>query len=250
MQIELTLKGKNTPGLSVPIHYNTMIQGFIYHNIQSQLAEFLHNQGFTYEKRVFKLFTFSKLQGKYILDQQRGRILFNEPPHLLITTVFEALSSGLINGFLLGERFQLGNQPVEVLDVKVFETPLPKGPCVVVTKSPIAVYSTEDKPDGRSFTHFFKPGDFNYNHLITNNLIKKHQAFYGVPMEGEVKVKPLNRMVMRKVFYKNTPTQAYEGRLLLSGTPELLRMGLAAGLGSRNSQGLGCIQMEKECDTK
>lgn len=250
MQIELTLKGKNTTGLSIPIHYTTMIQGFIYHNIQRQLAEFLHNQGFTYEKRIFKLFTFSKLQGTYILDKQRGRIQFDEPPRLLITTVFEALSSGLINGFLLGEKYQLGNQPVDVLDVKVCETPAPEGACVVITKSPIAVYSTLDRPDGSTFTYFFKPGDTDYNTLITNNLKKKYQAFYGVPIEGAVSVKPLNRMVMRKVFYKNISTEAYEGRLLLSGTPELLHMGLAAGLGSRNSQGLGCIQMEKECDIK
>ena len=55
--------------LILPLNYNYILQGFIYNNIaDKKIQEFIHNKGFTYEKRHYKLFTFSRLMGKYKIE--------------------------------------------------------------------------------------------------------------------------------------------------------------------------------------
>ncbi len=62
MRLRLTLQPKSF-SLVLPIHYNELIQAFIYRNLSEDLATFLHNKGFSLSegKRKFKLFTFSRL---------------------------------------------------------------------------------------------------------------------------------------------------------------------------------------------
>ena len=56
LEIELGFDDK----LVLPIHYNNIVQGFIYNNIEDEIFKtFLHEEGFQYGKRSFKLFTFS-----------------------------------------------------------------------------------------------------------------------------------------------------------------------------------------------
>jgi len=46
--------------LELPFNYNKILQGFIYRNIMDKdLARFIHDRGFSYEKRKYKMFTFS-----------------------------------------------------------------------------------------------------------------------------------------------------------------------------------------------
>ena len=53
----------------LPIQYNHIIQAMIYSILDDELAHFLHEKGFQTEKRTFKMFTFSRLKGRYILNK-------------------------------------------------------------------------------------------------------------------------------------------------------------------------------------
>ncbi len=65
MQYTIKFKCSN---LKLPIHYNHILQGFIYKNIfDDNFREFLHEKGFETDGKKFKLFTFSQLYGDYIL---------------------------------------------------------------------------------------------------------------------------------------------------------------------------------------
>ena len=44
----------------LPIHYNYIVQSAIYNSISDELADFLHNTGYSTEKRTFKLFLFHR----------------------------------------------------------------------------------------------------------------------------------------------------------------------------------------------
>jgi len=46
--------------LTLPIHYNHMVQAMIYNSLDDDIADFLHDKGFVYEKRTFKMFAFSR----------------------------------------------------------------------------------------------------------------------------------------------------------------------------------------------
>ena len=45
--------------LRAPVHYNHLLQGLIYNNLDRALSKWLHEKGHTYGQRRFKLFTFS-----------------------------------------------------------------------------------------------------------------------------------------------------------------------------------------------
>ena len=55
--------------LALPLHYNELIQGMIYRNLEEALAGWLHDGGIPLGKRHFKLFTFSRLMGRYRIGQ-------------------------------------------------------------------------------------------------------------------------------------------------------------------------------------
>jgi len=245
MKITITFKAKDSDSLTLPTAYNEILQGFIYHNLDGALATFLHDQGFSYEKRHFRMFAFSRIFGRYHREPARKAIRFEGPAHFYITTAYEMLSQDLANQMLLGEGFNLNGISIDVQSVNIEKTVVPEGRCIVKTLSPITVYSTIVRPDGRKFQYFFKPGDSDYDEMITANLIKKYTSFYGKPIEGQVHARPIGPMKARKVYYKNIGAEAYDGRIEMSGSGELIKMGLEAGLGSKNAQGYGCVMIDE-----
>jgi len=72
MRISVELEKIDAPIL-LPVNYNYLILSMIYRNITPSLSEFLHSEGYAYEKRRFKLFTFSRLKGKYIPSNINGK---------------------------------------------------------------------------------------------------------------------------------------------------------------------------------
>jgi CRISPR/Cas system endoribonuclease Cas6 (RAMP superfamily) len=55
--MHLILELRSEKKIVLPVHYNHILQGFIYNTINSELADFLHREGYG-EKRKFKLFAF------------------------------------------------------------------------------------------------------------------------------------------------------------------------------------------------
>ncbi len=73
MRLRIGLAAREA-SIEVPIQYNHLLQGLIYHNLDRALSEWLHEEGHAYGKRRFKLFTFSRLFGKR--EAKNGRIRF------------------------------------------------------------------------------------------------------------------------------------------------------------------------------
>jgi CRISPR-associated endoribonuclease Cas6 len=82
MRIEVILISQ-TP-LRLPRSYNHIIQGVIYSNLEPVLAKFLHQEGFNYGRRRFRLFTFSRILGR--IKTLQGSFEFTPPFRLIVTT--------------------------------------------------------------------------------------------------------------------------------------------------------------------
>lgn len=55
----------------MPFNYQHMIQGLIYSAFDKEdKGDFFHNQGYRFEKKVFKMFVFSNLFGKYKINDR------------------------------------------------------------------------------------------------------------------------------------------------------------------------------------
>jgi CRISPR-associated endoribonuclease Cas6 len=63
--MRIKLKFYSEGPLVIPVQYNHAVQSLIYNNISEELAEFLHEWGFVLNGQRFKLFTFSRLEGRF-----------------------------------------------------------------------------------------------------------------------------------------------------------------------------------------
>ncbi len=228
---------------AIPIHYNYLIQAAIYAALPEEMAKRLHDEGFTAGKRSFRLFSFSRLMGRFNLNRNAGTISFPEEISFVITSPDKKIFLALVNNLLTKGRMHL-DQSLLVIDEVRFDEQVAEDEVLIVrTLSPVVAYSTLLRPEGGKYTCYYQPGEGEFDKLITSNLAKKFEALHGhQPPEGKVRVRPLDRPRLHVTKYKGTVVKGYTCRLKLNGPRELLQMALDAGLGGKGSQGYGCVE--------
>ena len=228
----------------LPIQYNHIVQAAIYNSIDAKLAAFLHEKGFVDGNRSFKLFAVSLLRGEFQIHKETSSISFKNAIQLTVSSPVDDFCQSLTN-FLLKRGFiRLGNYEVPIEKLHARKLVVEKEEVCLKTLSPVVLYSTLLRPDGRKYTCYFQPGEPDYTRLLNSNLQNKFKAFYGnEPPEALVEVKALGRQRMHIVNYKGTIIKGYSGRLRLSGPIPLLQLAVDSGLGGKNAQGFGCVEI-------
>jgi len=230
----------------LPIQYNYILQGLIYNSVRNDIANFLHKEGFRNKNRNFKMFTYSRLMGDYTIDQRNNNIIFEGVINIIVSSPYVEFCNSLISGLLLKDSIELGKTKLRVIQTTIEKEIVECDQICIQTLSPIVVYSTVLKMDGKKYTCYFQPGEPYFNTLIESNLKNKYEAFYKKPApEGKVTIKALNQPKLSIVKYKRIIIKGYSGEYILTGPKSLLQMALDSGLGSKNSQGFGCIQIKK-----
>ena len=90
LRISLVAEGGS---MRIPVQYNHLVQGLVYHNLDRALSEWLHEQGHIYGARRFKLFTFSRLFGKR--EVENGHVRFDGPAYFYLAAVDAEILSSL-----------------------------------------------------------------------------------------------------------------------------------------------------------
>jgi CRISPR-associated endoribonuclease Cas6 len=179
---------------AIPIHYNYLAQAAIYGALPGDLASRLHDEGYAAGNRKFKMFSFSRLIGRFILDREAGTITFPEDTTLVITSPDLKFFLSLMNNLLTQNRIRIGQSLFEINELRFDEQKVEGEELAVRTLSPVVAYSTLLRPEGGKYTCYYQPGESEFNKLITGNLCKKHEAFYSSPPPvGEVRARPLDR---------------------------------------------------------
>jgi CRISPR-associated endoribonuclease Cas6 len=228
--------------ISLPLHYNYTLQGFIYKNLPSIYSTFLHDYGFPYGKRLFKLLTFSRLFGRCRVLKAVKKIVFSPPIYFYVSCTLEELLASHAKELIKREELKLGANRVYLESVELIEEE-PKGSRVSVkTLSPVTIHSTVN---GRAL--FYGPSQQRFFQLLTDNLRKKATIARAEGAES-VRVLPHPESNYRKVvaLYKGFPVEGWKGKFLIEGSPEAIKVALSAGIGDRNSQGFGMIILEGE----
>ena len=152
--------------------------------------------------------------------------------------------NSVANGMLTRRWLEIGSNLVEATNMLVRQHTVDRHEVRIRTLSPVVAYSTLLRPDGRKYTCYFQPGEPDYDSIISSTLRKKYEAYYNeeAPM-GDVKVEKLSQVKMHVMNYKDTVIKGYSGKLKLYGPKELLQMAVDAGLGSKSSQGFGCVEL-------
>jgi len=246
LKLTITLEGKEE-NVILPIHHNHFIQGALYRLLDPVYASFLHQQGYTYEKRHFRLFSFSRLLGKYSIHQEEGKIIFSGPIKLVILTPLKPVSEGIMNSLIMGKNFRIGSQLLSSTAVEVDYPEVTTEEVKVRTLSPIVCYSTMLRPDGRKFTYYFEPSESEFSRIVASNLYKKLKAWEpdhpAKEKDFSFCIQPVDSVKRRIIMYKETVVKGYSGQYILKGDPEYLQFALNVGLGSKGAQGFGAIEM-------
>jgi len=232
--------------ISLPLHYNYLLQGFIYEHISKNMADFLHNEGYKFGKRKFKLFTFSRLMGKFHINKQK--ITFSGPIHFHISSPIEEFIQEFAETLARAPQINLSENPLLVSSIEVHFKPKISDSVNIKMLSPLTIYSTLFLADGRKKTYYYSPFEKEFSGLTTKNILKKYNALYGKELPfSNFSIEPLKtgRQSEKIIKYKGTVIKAWTGRYNLKGNPELISLAYDAGLGSKNPQGFGMFEILK-----
>ncbi len=231
--------------VALPVHYNAIVQGFIYRHLEAALAQQIHEEGWTDKRRRLKLFTFSRLQGKF--RRQGERLYFAGPLRLVIASPVEAFLESLAMHLIRAETLKLGASRVALVSVEVTMPPHHQRPVLLKSLSPITVYSTLQMPDGRKKTYYYAPQEPEFARQVLANLRRKVRAWTGadLPEDGATTFRPVKVSTrnLSIVKYKGTVIKGWTGIYELDAPEPYFRMALDAGLGAKNSQGFGCVEV-------
>ena len=163
----------------LPIHYNELIQGFIYSNLDKAIASFLHDEGYKFEKRKFKFFTFSRIISKARI---KGRdIEFTSPLRIVISSPLEKILRSLVKHLIRAKEIKIGNNSLYLNSISVGFKPRLKDKDEIKIKmlSPVTIYSTLKTEEGKKKTYFYNPKEKEFSSQIKNNLIRKYKTLHG-----------------------------------------------------------------------
>ncbi|MCX7668334.1 MAG: CRISPR-associated endoribonuclease Cas6, partial [Atribacterota bacterium] len=250
MRVRLTFVSEKEQKLFLPLHYNHLIQALIYRILPEGLARDLHGEGFSYEKRHFKLFTFSRLleQGQSVAQSGRRMLSFPGRISFFFATPRDEILESLLREAFTKKLIAILGQDVFLTEVHIMPEPKWSSPLTLRLLSPVTVYRTVEE-NGRRITHFLSPREQEFNRLLVENARKKYFLVTGKTAEKlSFSLEPFrfserrNRVV---VLFKGTPVAAWTGIFHLRGDPELIAVVYQAGLGSKNSAGFGMWEVWK-----
>lgn len=226
-------------------NYNHLLQSAIYTSLPGPVSSFFHDHGYPYEKRTFKMMTFSRLLGCCV--REGNTLRFRGPIRLVVCSPSECFCNSLATSLLRLGVLRIGKAEMPVSTVAVEAIPADQDSVVVRTLSPVVAYSTLLRREGSKYTCYFAPGDPEFERIAAENAVKKLIAFRRVDQSNIASMRQLRISVMGSPkmaisYFKGTLIKAYDARLDIKGDPLLINVVLEAGLGSKNAQGFGCLE--------
>lgn len=253
IRLQLTIKrGSNT----LPINYQYPVAAWIYKTIHLANPEFsawLHEHGYSYENRKFKLFTFSPIKFEdYIIQKDR---IIAQTPNCSITLSFllpEAVKH-FVSGCFKSQHFGLGDKTSQVdfeaqaIDI---ESEIEFANAMRFRSvSPICISEPVER-NGKLTSQYLSPDDAGYEKRFFDNLREKYlSANEGAKeLTGNCKLTVLSTPKSKLITIKQgTPAESkvrgYQYNFEIEAPKELIEVGYYAGFGSMNSMGFGLTKI-------
>lgn len=233
-----------TDHLRLPMAYQSIVQGFIYHLLSAapEYSAFLHDSGYIdSRKKQFKMFCFSRLQGQN--RKYHKQIEFPHSVSFCLRTADPLCGEILQHALILHKEYQLCGQPIilERMEQSELEIQRDCRQLKIQMISPMTVYTSTS--DGK--THPYNPLDDKFSALIDENFQHKWESAVGSPAPGRIEIYALavgsrDKLVTK---IKNIYVTAWGGIYLLKGSPDALQFLYHTGLGSKNSMGFGMFDV-------
>ena len=239
--MQLVVAHKVPGGLELPLNYHHILQAIIYNNLKNSYgySDFIHNTGFQWGNREFRMFTFSLIQGKYQIMGNKIRFqdeIFFEVRSPEIFFIRQLADTIMKNGITYGK------QHFDDVDIYIGDYTVEEEELHIKMRTPTTVYITDTISKK---THFLHPLEEGFSELICRNFWRKYEACYGVAPENAIGIEPI-RITEKDKFvtkYKGFYISGWYGEYYLVGKRKYLDFLYQTGLGSKNSQGFGMFDV-------
>lgn len=239
----LTFSSTDKKDIILPFNYEEYIQALLYKIIDNKkFSDFLHNTGYKLQNRSYKMFAFSKILEKPVINKEEKFFYFQKNITIAISSIKNEFLNSIFQSILINkDMLFLGSNNVTISNIKSVHIN-PSENELVRTLSPICCYSTATLADGRKRTIYYHPKDKDFLISVKNNLMHKYEALYGSKLnDPHFSVEPEVNIKEKVINYKGTIIKSYSGTFKLKGSIELMQIAFEAGLGAKNSQGFGLI---------
>lgn len=227
--------------LVLPMGYHHVLQGIIYNCLRSVsgYGDFLHNKGYSYNDRQFRLFNFSLLEGKYRTEP--GKIIFRDKVSFEVRST-EGLLLKLIKEKLETDGIRYQEQWYGNVSATLSDETVEYGQIVIKMKTPIVGYET-DAETGK--TYYYSPDEEQFYLSVMENFMRKYEAYTGLEVDAEIGLYPLKITQKDKYVtrYKGIYITGWFGTYALSGPRKYLDFLYQTGMGSKNAQGFGMFEI-------
>ena len=238
MRLKITI---NMTNKWIPFEYHGYLQGVIYHALEDYQARFFHDEGFSYQDRLFKMFVFSELSGRYRVEN-RG-LVFEEPAHFYISSISSDFMNSLYLSFTNTPYISLGKLTTEILEVSPVDDVIynDDNEYVLKTLSPIVCFKTDQK----KYVTYFHPKSQDFEDGLRNNISRKYLSLFENNDEEFFEIKNIITCKETKVRFKKSIYPAYLVTMKVKVSDGYLKLLMHAGLGSKNAAGFGMIEIIK-----
>ncbi|MFN7949905.1 MAG: CRISPR-associated endoribonuclease Cas6 [Blastocatellia bacterium] len=257
MRIRITLTPLTYPA-SMPVNHHPLA-AFIYQAVAvaaPNLAGWLHDEGLYSEAtrmtdRRLKFFVFALPELPPYRFQDEAKCFDAGSVHWQIGSPLPEFIEALVAGLAAQEVVRIGRTQFAVTGIEIVTPPVFTDCMRFVALSPLSVSRTEQGADGRRIKHYLRADESDFGRLVAANLRGKYQTLYGAPPADptlhfefdEAYIRRVggyaSRRITRLIQYKETKIKACLAPFIVSGNPDLIRLGWESGFGSASSQGFG-----------
>jgi CRISPR-associated endoribonuclease Cas6 len=252
MRLHITLEAERP--VMIPVNYQEYLTAAIYGYVgvgDAEYAKFVHDDGYVGDNgRTYKPFTHGWLR----IPGNRRRVV-DEQMHISPGQIFWQVSSPLddflrpfATGLTKSRRLRIGTDEIYIAAVGVTGSPEITDSMTFTCLSPIVATARRD--DGT--TQFLRPLDdpAAFSEAIRKNAVAKYRALTkrepsdtSLTLTFDANYLEINRGGTKKARYKNIDVIGILAPFTLTGSADLIRLGLEAGLGGKNACGFGCVEL-------
>jgi len=237
----------------LPINYQYECSAVIYKilsNSNEKFSQWLHDNGYNADKKLFKLFTFSRLKiPQYRIINEYIRIL-SDHIEWQISFIPEISTREFIQGIFREQEFELGNRNARIKcriqNIEMLPPPEFSETMTFQTLSPI--YLTLKRDNGSD--EYISPTHPMAMPIIKQNLLDKYKAFQGkdfpdhdFAFDFKVINEPRSSLITIKA---DTPQESkirgFSCQFTMTAPEEIMQIAYNGGIGGKNSIGFGMIR--------
>lgn len=256
MRLKIMMEHKS--GILVPWDYQYAIQQWIYQTISKAddtLATMLHDHGYVYEGKSFKLFSFGPWSS-YPYDKIKdvGLKFRTSTSNIEISFLLPSVLSTFVSGLFQDQRHNFyfkGNVKIPVVTTQIEILPEPTFSDGLATYKIITGARISKGEDGHEHAQYKGPDDVDYDYLFIQNLVNKHRSSllyqgeatkeYTIGMQAFGPVK--TQMVIVPKNGNETKMRGYKFSFELNAPAEIHRTLYYAGAGEECSVGMGWVDV-------